>query len=204
MLLFVDNADSFTFNLVHALRAMGEAVEVVAGEDVDPEAPARSGAHGIVLGPGPGRPEGAQGSLALLERWAGRLPLLGICLGHQLIAHRAGAHIAPTTRRTHGQPAGIRHAGEGLFRGLPSPLRMTRYNSLTVVEETLPPELLVSARDDAGEVMALHHSDLPLWGLQFHPEGIRSVGGLALLERFLQRVRDHARAREASPQIRIS
>jgi len=193
VLLFIDNADSFTFNLVQAFRGLGEEVQVRSGSPTTwkgPTALQELSAHppaALVLGPGPGRPEAAETSLRLLTAFAGHIPILGICLGHQALALHLGARVDRSARLTHGQTSRIHHRQGGLFSGLPSPLCMTRYNSLCVIEETLPPELEVSARDDSGEVMALAHKSLPLWGLQFHPEAIRSVGGVKLLQSFLGR-----------------
>ena len=205
MLLFIDNADSFTFNVVHALRELGAEVDVRSAETLDAQALAeleRSPPRALAPGPGPGRPEGAAASLALLERFAGRLPILGVCLGHQALAHHFGGRLERSRRLLHGQTCEVHHGGRTLFAGLPTPLTMTRYHSLCVREDTLPTELEVTARDENGEVLALSHRELPLHGLQFHPEAIRSVGGPGLLGNFLRSLEPHAGGRRPSGSSR--
>ena len=189
MLLFVDNADSFTFNVVQALRELEAKVDVRAAESLDATALAeleRTPPTALVLGPGPGRPETAAANLALLERFSERLTVLGLCLGHQALAHHFGGRLERSRHLLHGQTCAVHHEGRTLFAGLPSPLTMTRYHSLCVREATLPPELEVTARDETGEILGLSHRELPLHGLQFHPEAIRSVGGVGLLQNFLK------------------
>ena len=189
MLLLVDNADSFTFNVVQAFRALGAEVDVRPAETLDGRALRElesTPPAALILGPGPGRPEAATANLALLERFAERLPVLGLCLGHQALAHHFGGHVERSTRLLHGQTCTVHHEGRALFAGLPSPLTMTRYHSLCVRADSVPAELEITARDETGEILGLSHRELPLHGLQFHPEAIRSVGGVRLLQTFLQ------------------
>ena len=186
MILVVDNYDSFTWNIVHYLDALGAEVRVVRNDAVSAEEALASGAEGILLSPGPGRPEEAGISLDLVAACASsRRPLLGVCLGHQAIAAHFGGGIARAPRPMHGKVSSIRHDGSGLFARLPSPFDAVRYNSLTVVPESLPAELIVNAVAEDGSVQGLRHADLPLHGVQFHPESVASAQGHALLANFI-------------------
>ncbi len=186
MLLLIDNYDSFTYNLVHYLGELGEDIRVVRNDKITVQAAMASGASGIVLSPGPCDPAQAGICLALTEAAAGAgLPLLGVCLGHQTIGEAFGGKVVRHHEIVHGKPGSIRHAGKGVFRSLPSPLSGTRYHSLVVERATLPDCLEITADLEDGTIMGLRHRDLPIEGVQFHPESIRSEHGHAMLQNFL-------------------
>jgi anthranilate synthase/aminodeoxychorismate synthase-like glutamine amidotransferase len=187
MILVIDNYDSFTFNLVQALGALGAVVEVARNDAVTPEEVENRAPERIVISPGPCTPREAGVSNRVIRRLAGRVPILGVCLGHQCIAHAFGAQVVRAPRLMHGKTSAVRHDGKGLFSGLPNPFTAMRYHSLAVDETTLPPELHVSARTPEGEVMGLRHTTWPLEGVQFHPESYRTDSGTAILENFLKR-----------------
>lgn len=191
-LLLIDNFDSFTFNLVQAFLALGAAVEVVRRDAGDARALLARRPDGLVLSPGPGRPEDAGVCLSLLRALpdaAPALPLLGVCLGHQALAQVHGARIVRAAQPIHGKvwPIVATDAADAdpLWRGLPRPLLATRYHSLVADPQTLPADLVVTARTPEGEVMALRHRARPLWGVQFHPESVGTPDGPALLANFL-------------------
>ncbi len=191
MLLMIDNYDSFTYNIVHYLRELGESVELVKNDavtldDIGAMAPER-----IVISPGPGRPEQAGISMAVIQRFASHLPILGVCLGHQCIAAALGGQICRAANVMHGKTSRVFHDGKGLFDGMALPVVATRYHSLVVDAATLPTGLRVNAWTEAengerAEVMALSHERWPLFGVQFHPESILSESGHRLLENFLR------------------
>jgi anthranilate synthase/aminodeoxychorismate synthase-like glutamine amidotransferase len=187
MILVIDNYDSFTFNLVQALGALGAVVEVARNDAVTPEEVESRAPERIVISPGPCTPREAGVSNRVIRRLAGRVPILGVCLGHQCIAHAFGAQVVRAPRLMHGKTSAVRHDGKGLFSGLPNPFTAMRYHSLAVDESTLPPELHVTARSPEGEVMGLRHTTWPLEGVQFHPESYRTDSGTAILENFLKR-----------------
>ena len=185
--LVVDNYDSFTWNIVQLLRALGDAPVVLRHDDPrldDPEAkPAR-----LLVSPGPGRPEVAGKTMAVLDRAIGRIPVLGICLGHQAIGRHFGLALERATHPVHGHASSVEHDGRGIFVGVPRPVQVMRYHSLVLVPESLPPGLRVSATcEDRGRrlVMALSHDELPVAGLQFHPESFLTEAGRILMENFL-------------------
>jgi len=184
VLLVLDHRDSFTFNLAQALETLGARVEVREARRTSLATVRRLRPERVVLGPGPGRPEEAGLALALL-RAESDLPILGVCLGHQAIGLSFGGRVARATEPVHGRAVRVAHDGRGLFRGLPTPLRFTRYNSLSVLADDLPDSLEVSARSDDGDLMGLRHRRLPVEGVQFHPESILSERGLDLLANFL-------------------
>ncbi len=187
MILVIDNYDSFTFNLVHYLLALGVEVEVERNDTLSAEAALARGAAAILLSPGPCTPNEAGICLDLVARAAdARLPLLGVCLGHQAIGQAFGGRVVRAPRLMHGKTSPIEHRGASLFDGLPSPFTATRYHSLVVEEASLPPALLVTARaGDDGQIMGLAHATLPIHGVQFHPESIATEHGHALLANFL-------------------
>ena len=187
MILVIDNYDSFTYNLVQELLVAGARVEVVRNDQASVDDLLARKPAGLVISPGPGRPEEAGVCPELVERRA-PIPLLGVCLGHQVLGHVFGARVERATELLHGKTSAIEHDGRELFAGLPQPFEATRYHSLTVVPETLPAELEALAwTDDHGErvLMGLRHRELPYWGVQFHPESILSLAGPALLGNFV-------------------
>jgi para-aminobenzoate synthetase component 2 len=186
MILLVDHADSFTWNLVQAFEVLGESVEVVRHDRLDPETLSGRRPGRVVLSPGPRTPKEAGRTTDLIRRWAGELPILGVCLGHQCIADAYGARVV-RGRPVHGKTSPVRHDGRGVFTGLENPLTAMRYHSLVVDETTLPAEIESTARTDGGEVMGLRHRSLPVEGVQFHPESYRTPAGLHLLRNFLRR-----------------
>ena len=184
MILVVDNYDSFTYNLVQLLLGAGCEVRVERNDALSAEDMLALSPDGIVLSPGPGRPEAAGVCVELLRRRAA-IPLLGVCLGHQALGVAFGAAVDRAPRLMHGKTSAVRHLGQGPFAGLPDPFEATRYHSLAVREETLPPELLPIAWSDDGTLMGLAHRDLPYWGVQFHPESVLTGCGPSLVGNFL-------------------
>lgn len=183
--IVIDNHDSFTFNLVHALAMRGARCVVVKNDELDVAQLLALDCSGYVISPGPGRPEQAGVTPQLIARLPEQRPLLGVCLGHQAIAQRFGAQVVHAQRALHGKRCAIEHDGRGLFAGLPSPLQQARYNSLTVAPETLPACLQVLATAN-GELMALRHRERPIHGIQFHPESALSERGSHLLGNWVQ------------------
>jgi anthranilate synthase/aminodeoxychorismate synthase-like glutamine amidotransferase len=185
MILTIDNYDSFTYNLVQMISAAGAEVVVVRNDVESVDSLLARGAAGIVLSPGPGRPEDAGVCVELVRRRPG-VPLLGVCLGHQALGAAFGARIDRAPTLMHGKTSLVAHDGSGLFAGLPSPFEATRYHSLVVAEETLPAELVPNAwSEDEGVLMGMRHRELPWWGVQFHPESILTEVGPALMKNFL-------------------
>ena len=183
MILLLDNKDSFVWNLAQALQLLGTGVDVVRSDLADKKAV--SGYQGIVISPGPGRPEDAGASVELIRDFSGRVPILGVCLGHQAIAQAFGGKIV-RGQPVHGRPTDIIHSGTGLFESLPQPLRACRYHSLYAAAENLPDELIATAHTEQGEVMAVQHRVHPTFGVQFHPESFRTKDGNLLLANFLK------------------
>ncbi|SHI67989.1 anthranilate synthase component II [Wenxinia saemankumensis] len=189
MLLLIDNYDSFTYNLVHYLGELGAEVAVRRNDALDVQAAMAMNPAGIVLSPGPCDPAQAGICLALTEAAAEtRTPLLGVCLGHQTIGQVFGGRVVRCHEIVHGKMGEVRHRGAGVFAGLPSPLKATRYHSLVVDRATLPDALEVTAELADGTIMGLRHRDLPIEGVQFHPESIASEHGHAMLASFLNKV----------------
>jgi len=185
MILVIDNYDSFTYNLVQMISAAGAEVVVVRNDVESVDSLLGRGAAGIVLSPGPGRPEDAGVCVELLRRRPG-VPLLGVCLGHQALGAAFGARIERAPTLMHGKTSLVTHDGSGPFVGLPSPFEATRYHSLVVAEETLPAELVPNAWSaDERVLMGMRHRELPWWGVQFHPESILTETGPALMKNFL-------------------
>lgn len=186
-ILVLDNYDSFTWNIVHYLREAGAEVRVERNDALSAAEALASGAEGFLISPGPGRPEAAGESLALVAACAeARRPLLGICLGHQAIAQHFGGRIARADRAMHGKTCAVRHDGSGLFDGLASPIVAARYHSLTVAPETRPDCLAVNATGDDDSLQGLRHLALPIHGVQFHPESVASEKGHELLANFVR------------------
>jgi len=184
MILMIDNYDSFTYNLVQVLAGAGAQVEVVRNDAESVKALLARGPEGIVLSPGPGRPEDAGVCLDLLRQQP-QVPLLGVCLGHQALGVAFGATVDRAPRLMHGKTSPIRHEDLGIFAGLPNPFEATRYHSLEVKEGTLPAELEPLAWADDGTLMGMRHRQLPYWGVQFHPESVLTGAGAHLLGNFL-------------------
>jgi len=189
-LLVIDNYDSFTYNLVHFLGELGAELTVYRNDKITLDEIEKMAPDGIVLSPGPCTPNEAGICLSLIERFKDTTPILGVCLGHQAIGQAMGGDVIRAPELMHGKTSRINHTGKGLFRGLNSGFEATRYHSLTVKPETLPPVLEVTATTDDGVIMGLQHKSLPLHGVQFHPESIASENGHALLQNFLNIVRD--------------
>ena len=190
MLLIIDNYDSFTFNLVHYFQSLGQEVLVQRNDQVSIDKIIQMSPDYIVISPGPCTPDDAGMSLDIIAHFVGKTPILGVCLGHQCIAQHFGATVEKATQVMHGKTSPIRHNNCGLFKQLNDPLQVTRYHSLIVNPETLPPELEISAwpEDEQGnmnEIMALQHKELPIASVQFHPESILTEQGHVLLDNFL-------------------
>lgn len=185
MLLMIDNYDSFTYNIVQYFSQLGEDVQVHRNDkitlaEIEALQPAR-----IVVSPGPCSPEEAGISVAAITHFAGKIPILGVCLGHQSIGAAFGGKIVRSASLMHGKTSPIHHDGKELFKGLPNPFQATRYHSLIVERSTLPDCLETTAWVENGEIMGLRHKILPVWGVQFHPESILTEGGIDLLRNFL-------------------
>jgi anthranilate synthase component 2 len=187
MILVLDNYDSFTWNIVHYLRELGAEVRVERNDALTAAEALATGAEAFLISPGPGRPESAGASLALVAACAeARRPLLGICLGHQAVARHFGARVERAAAVMHGKTSEVRHDGDGLFEGLSSPLTAARYHSLTVAPESLPDCLDANAFAEDGTLQGLRHRALPIHGVQFHPESVASRDGHRLLENFIK------------------
>jgi len=185
MLLMIDNYDSFTYNLVQYLGELGADVRVVRNDEVTVEQVETMRPDRIVISPGPCSPNEAGISLGVIERLGGRVPILGVCLGHQAIGQAYGGKVVHAKTLMHGKTSPIRHSGRGVFRGLPSPFTATRYHSLAVERESLPGSLEVTAWTEDGEIMGFVHRSFRVEGVQFHPESILTEHGHALLGNFL-------------------
>jgi anthranilate synthase component 2 len=186
MILLIDNYDSFTFNLFHYLGGLGADVEVVRNNKITVDRALRIEPDAFVLSPGPCTPNEAGICLALIREAAPSIPILGVCLGHQAIGQAFGGKVVRAPTLVHGKLSDIRHNGEGVFRGVPSPFRATRYHSLVVERESLPPELVATAETEDGLIMGLVHRTFPVHGVQFHPESIASEYGHLILRNFLE------------------
>ena len=201
MIIMIDNYDSFTYNLVQYIREMGKAVKVfrndkISVDEIDAFAPA-----GIVISPGPGRPESAGITLDVLKHFSGKIPILGVCLGHQAIAAAFGGEIISAKRLMHGKTSTISADGEVLYQGVRKPFQAMRYHSLVVSRDNLPECLKISSESDDGEIMGIRHRKHPTEGIQFHPESIMTPIGKRLLRNFLQltehwpeKIKDNGRA----------
>jgi len=186
MLLMLDNYDSFTYNLVQYLRELGEEVEVVRNDKISVEEIALLKPRRLVVSPGPCSPAEAGISVEAIQKLAGKLPILGVCLGHQAIGAAFGGTIVRADRLMHGKTSPVQHEGKGLFRNLSNPFDATRYHSLLVERKSLPAVLRVTAWTAEGEIMGMEHRDLAIWGVQFHPESILTTEGKKLLKNFLE------------------
>jgi para-aminobenzoate synthetase component 2 len=184
-ILVIDNYDSFVYNLVQYLGQLGAEPVVWRNDEISVPEVARVGAAGVLLSPGPGTPDRAGVCLELIAEYAGTVPILGVCLGHQAIGQGYGATITRAPELLHGKTSQVTHAGVGALAGLPDPFTATRYHSLAVVESTLPDEIEVTARTGSGVVMAVRHRTLPVEGVQFHPESVLTQGGHLMLANWL-------------------
>jgi anthranilate synthase component 2 len=187
VLLMIDNYDSFTYNLVQYLGELGQEVKVVRNDELSVDQIERLGPERIVLSPGPCTPNEAGVSLELIQRFAGRVPILGVCLGHQAIGQAFGGKVVHAKTLMHGKVSQIHHTGKGVFEGLPTPYQATRYHSLAIERASCPADLELTAWTDDGEIMGVRHRTLPVEGVQFHPESILTEHGHALLRNFISR-----------------
>ena len=185
MILVIDNYDSFTYNLVQYFGELGADPLVRRNDEITPEEIASLNPDRICISPGPCTPREAGISNEVIRRFAGRYPLLGVCLGHQCIGDVYGGEVVRAGRLMHGKTSPIIHNGKDLFQGLPNPFEATRYHSLLVRRESLPECLEITAETAEGEIMGLRHKELPLWGVQFHPESILTTHGKEMLKNFL-------------------
>ncbi|MFC0532846.1 aminodeoxychorismate/anthranilate synthase component II [Phytohabitans kaempferiae] len=183
--LVIDNYDSFVFNLVQYLGQLGAECDVRRNDEVDLAAVGRAGAAGVLLSPGPGTPERAGICMDVIREYGGKLPIFGVCLGHQAFGAAYGATVNRAPELLHGKTSDVHHKGAGVLAGLPDPFTATRYHSLAVVESTLPDEIEVTGRTESGVVMAMRHRDLPIEGVQFHPESVLTEGGHLMLANWL-------------------
>lgn len=186
MILMIDNYDSFTYNLVQYLGEMGQQLRVFRNDKITVEQIEELKPDRIVVSPGPCTPNEAGISVEAIRHFAGKVPILGVCLGHQSIGQAFGGEIVRARRLMHGKTSMIEHDGEGVFRGLPNPMEATRYHSLVIRRETIPDCLQITAETDQREIMGVRHKDYPIEGVQFHPESILTVEGKKLLRNFVE------------------
>ena len=184
-MLVVDNYDSFVYNLVQELGELGAEPVVFRNDAIDVAGIRAERPDAVLISPGPGRPENGGVSLEVIRHLAGEVPLLGVCLGHQCIGQAFGAEIVAAPHLMHGKTSEIHHDGSGIYAGLPNPFVATRYHSLVVRPDSIPPDFVVTATSSDGVVMGLRHRDLPVEGVQFHPESVLTASGPALLANFL-------------------
>ena len=193
MILMIDNYDSFTYNIVQEFGMLGADVRVVKNDAIDCAGIAALRPAALVFSPGPGNPDTAGVTLAAVKAFAGKVPLLGICLGHQSIAQAFGGRIVGAKRLMHGKTSQLKHDGRGLFRGFPQGMEVMRYHSLAVERATLPDCFEISAEAEDGEIMGLRHRTLPIESVQYHPESIGTPDGIRQLRNFLDLVQEAAR-----------
>lgn len=186
MIVVIDNYDSFTYNLVQYLLILGTDVEVYRNDAISVEQIEALQPTGILISPGPGRPEGAGITLSLIKRFSGRLPILGVCLGHQAIAMAFGGVVGSSKRLMHGKTSDIENDGSGVFKGIKKPFTAMRYHSLAVLRQDLPECLIVTAESEDGEIMGIRHQEHLTEGIQFHPESIMTPVGKRILRNFLK------------------
>lgn len=186
MILMIDNYDSFTYNLVQYLGEMGQELKVVRNDKITLQEIEILSPDRIIISPGPCTPNEAGISVDAIRHFAGKIPILGVCLGHQSIGHAFGGEVVRAERLMHGKTSMIYHDGEGVFKGLPNPFEATRYHSLVVRRETMPACLKITAETDMKEVMGIRHKELPVEGVQFHPESILTQHGMELLANFVK------------------
>jgi anthranilate synthase/aminodeoxychorismate synthase-like glutamine amidotransferase len=185
-MLLIDNYDSFTYNLVQAFAAMGANVMVYRNDAITVEEALELKPTHLVISPGPGRPEDAGLSLAMIEAFAGKVPILGVCLGHQSIVQQHGGEIVRAERLMHGKTSMVKHDGKSIYAGLSNPFEVGRYHSLCAEEETLPEDLQITAQTERGEIMGVRHKTLQIEGVQFHPESVLTPEGDELMANFMR------------------
>ena len=185
MLLLIDNYDSFTYNIVQYLAQLGQEVAVYRNDEIDCAKIAEISPQYLVIGPGPCAPSAAGISLSAIRTFAGKIPILGICLGHQAIGEAFGGKVVCAQTLMHGKNSLVHHNGRGMFAGVPNPVSCTRYHSLSVERSSLPGSLKISAWTDDGEIMGLRHHTMPIESVQFHPEALLTEHGLTMLQNFL-------------------
>jgi len=185
MILMIDNYDSFTYNLVQYLGEMGEELKVYRNDKISLEEIEQLKPDHIVISPGPCSPKEAGISVEVIKHFAGKIPILGVCLGHQSIGYAFGGEVVRAGRLMHGKTSLIYHDGKGIFKGIPNPFQATRYHSLIIERSTLPSCLEISAETDVGEIMGVRHKSYPIEGVQFHPESILTEHGKEILRNFL-------------------
>ncbi len=186
MILVIDNYDSFTYNIVQYLGELGADIEVVRNNEITVADILKKKPDHVLISPGPCSPKEAGISVDVIKQLAGKVPILGVCLGHQSIGYAFGGDIVRAKNLMHGKTSTITHDGKGVFQGLPNPFKATRYHSLVIKKETLPKDLIVTATSEDGEIMGVRHKTLPIEGVQFHPESILTESGKALLGNFLK------------------
>ena len=185
MVLLIDNYDSFTYNLVHYFETLGADMKIVRNDAATAEELFAMSLKAVVISPGPSSPKNAGVCVDFIKKYAGKVPIFGVCLGMQSIGYAFGADIVLARRTMHGKTSMVTHDSTGVFRGMPNPIEVVRYHSLAVAENTLPKCLRVTARAEDGEVMGIRHTDFLVEGVQFHPESIMTFGGKRMLENFL-------------------
>lgn len=185
MLLVIDNFDSFTYNIVQYLGQLGVEQRVFRNDSITPEEALALNPERVVISPGPCSPNEAGVSMKMIETFAGKVPLLGVCLGHQCIGQYFGGNVVRAERLMHGKTSPVRHKNTDVFEGLPQDFAATRYHSLIVDRDTMPECLEITAETAEGEVMGLRHKELPVYGVQFHPESYATNGGMGILKNFL-------------------
>lgn len=185
MILVIDNYDSFTYNLVQYLGELGAKLAVYRNDKISIDAIRKLKPEKIVISPGPGRPEDAGISEDAIRQFGRTVPMLGVCLGHQAIGEVFGGKIVVAKRLMHGKTSAIYHDGKGIFKGVTNPFDATRYHSLLIEPKSFPKKLKITARTKAGEIMGLEHKELPIYGVQFHPESILTMEGKKILKNFL-------------------
>ena len=190
MILMIDNYDSFTYNLVQAFRELGAEMQVFRNDKIDVEGIRALSPSALILSPGPGNPDSAGVTLDAIKAFAGKVPLFGVCLGHQSIAQAFGGRIVHAKRLMHGKTSLIRHDGRGVFAGLPQDFAAMRYHSLAVERETLPACFEISAESEDGEIMGLRHRSLPIESVQYHPESIGTPEGMRQMRNFIRMASD--------------
>lgn len=198
--LVIDNYDSFVYNLVQYLGQLGVDCEVRRNDEISVADVGRIGAAGVLLSPGPGAPESAGICLDVIADYAGKIPLFGVCLGHQAIGQAFGGTVTRAPELLHGKTSQVTHTGAGVLAGLPDPFTATRYHSLAVIEDTLPAEIEVTGRTESGVVMAMRHRTLPIEGVQFHPESVLTQGGHLMLANWLASC-GHPQALDRAPEL---